>query len=563
MGIGIALSSHEGQQPQSIAVDAGLELVVGVGDVVDLVGSVSYVGVEHPPAVQWSVLNGPSDVAFHDATAVSTTAVFSVGGQYVLELLATADALSVADTLLVDVISEGQPEPSPNGPDDSPHEPGADNPRLGLHVTQMELEIWRERAKNGPYRAAGDVSQNSPGDWKRIEKNAEDFLTDPSASRWDGPSGTGCITSDQALGFIEEADRPRDAAFVDLVNGTHKYQETVSAFLIEHASDPRLDLGDSSRWCPGQLKDSPFHIANWFTIMLFAYDYLEEDSLSPSEHALLRTWFLTAAEFMSAEVDRSLDMLYVNRSEGDYRLSAIASMSCGRVTHYDGWKTCSLHRHYNNRRAAMVRFFGLAGIKFDVDALQEASKTFFREFITYSVFPDGMIGEYERWRSDLPDLGWAYAAKALATLVTLADHFARIGDSSLYKFNTSAGALGTEGGVKSLRLAIDTLQALADGQLNYYGTDKADCLSSKCRIDGINTATNWFGLHDVMIAPANLYYQDDELRKGYMRDGVAGGQYPDKPAGVGPNPPWMGDWGVYPGILFTWGQIEGVSTFPN
>ena len=29
--------------------------------------------------------------------------------------------------------------------------------RLGLHVTQEELNIWKQRASNGPYRVTGDV----------------------------------------------------------------------------------------------------------------------------------------------------------------------------------------------------------------------------------------------------------------------------------------------------------------------------------------------------------------------------------------------------------------------
>jgi hypothetical protein len=60
--------------------------------------------------------------------------------------------------------------------------------RLGLHVTQEELTIWRQRSVSGPYRIAGDVSTNSPGDWTRIAgfavTNAQSFLNAPTADRW-------------------------------------------------------------------------------------------------------------------------------------------------------------------------------------------------------------------------------------------------------------------------------------------------------------------------------------------------------------------------------------------
>src|SRR5580765_2202666 len=47
--------------------------------------------------------------------------------------------------------------------------------RLGLHVTDQELAIWQTRATSGPYKTAGDVSTNSPGDWTRINGNANTF----------------------------------------------------------------------------------------------------------------------------------------------------------------------------------------------------------------------------------------------------------------------------------------------------------------------------------------------------------------------------------------------------
>ena len=58
--------------------------------------------------------------------------------------------------------------------------------RLGLHYTQEELDIWLARIRNSPYSAAGDEQLNSPGDWARIQKNANTFMTNPSAERWKG-----------------------------------------------------------------------------------------------------------------------------------------------------------------------------------------------------------------------------------------------------------------------------------------------------------------------------------------------------------------------------------------
>ena len=61
--------------------------------------------------------------------------------------------------------------------------------RLGLHVTQEELDIWRQRAASGPYKSTGDVSANSPGDWDRIKAHADRFLNNPSTGGWDAWTG--------------------------------------------------------------------------------------------------------------------------------------------------------------------------------------------------------------------------------------------------------------------------------------------------------------------------------------------------------------------------------------
>src|SRR5262249_46634135 len=64
--------------------------------------------------------------------------------------------------------------------------------RLGLHVTQEELNIWKQRATSGPYRTAEDVSPNSPGDWERIQGYASAFLSSPSSETWSGQPAGSC-----------------------------------------------------------------------------------------------------------------------------------------------------------------------------------------------------------------------------------------------------------------------------------------------------------------------------------------------------------------------------------
>src|SRR5919109_603468 len=89
-------------------------------------------------------------------------------------------------------------------------ESAAAQTRLGLHVTQEELNIWKQRAQSGPYKSAGDVSANSPGDWTRIVNLKNTFMANPSADRWDGTAkllSNGCV--DRNAGYISPVALPQ------------------------------------------------------------------------------------------------------------------------------------------------------------------------------------------------------------------------------------------------------------------------------------------------------------------------------------------------------------------
>jgi len=435
-------------------------------------------------------------------------------------------------------------------------EPG--DASTGLHYTAEEVAIWRERSRNGPYRVAGDVRENSPGDWVRILDDANRFVADPERSVWTGPEGDGCVSRNLKAPPESASDDMRDAAFVYLVAGGDHYREAVKRVLLTLAQTPNLDFSDRDRWCPGRLSDASFAVAQWMSRTLVTYDYLGVATFTTEERALLEAWFRASARYFANEVDASLSQLFVDRSAGDYRLTEVAEANCGPVTHWDGHRLCAIHLFYNNRRASQAQFVGLVGLHQNDAVLERSAKLFFEEWLEYSVFPDGMMGEYERWEDDLPDLGWAYAASLTATMVTMADSFARHGDTSLYDLVTSEGALGTAGGAKSLLLVIRALGSHVDGSVERYGTDDRRHAGQRpYRIDGVHESSGWFSLHDVLITPANVYYQDDYVHGMYTRTGAGMPSYPARPALYGPRVVWMGDGGLYPAVLFMFGDREG------
>ena len=82
----------------------------GGSAVVSLAGSRVDDGLPNPPAAvttTWTRLGGPAPVTFGNASSPSTTATFTVAGDYVLKLTASDGALSRFDTAVVSVLTPG------------------------------------------------------------------------------------------------------------------------------------------------------------------------------------------------------------------------------------------------------------------------------------------------------------------------------------------------------------------------------------------------------------------------------------------------------------------------
>ncbi len=464
--------------------------------------------------------------------------------------------------------NEDEPSPSDDAPPRAPDD-GADGSvtggpgqRSGLHFTPQEVEIWRERAVSGPYRTSGDVSPNSPGGWTRISENAHEFAADPSAGRWTGPDQgdlSTCVPDGADAPPTSGPSRLRDAAFYTLVTQDTRYLDVAKDELLWQTQHPGTDLSDSDRWCEGVLYDlgPSWAIANWATKLLFAYDYLGDDAFTTEERRSLDAWFSEAAEFFQTDLDDKLGDNFQGRLAGDYELSGYRrdSPNCDSVNYAGGPENCSVHRYYNNRRATTARFIGLVGIHQQDPSLQSTAERFVREFVAYSVFPDGSLGDFERWEDRLPDLGWAYGIQALGPVVDIADAFARTGDTSLYDYETSNGAHGSEGGSKSLDFAVKSMGRYLDGTYERYATEDPNEVGDANRIDGEHG--DWQSVHDASLTVANVYYRDEYIHGMYTRTGEGMPSYPEDPASIGSHPVWTGWGGVFPGTLFMFGQMEG------
>ena len=90
-------------------VDAGPDSSVTLPSLASLAGAATDDGLPAGSslAVTWSASSGPGTVLFADANTATTTASFSVAGDYVLRLTATDGELSSSDTVAIAVAPEG------------------------------------------------------------------------------------------------------------------------------------------------------------------------------------------------------------------------------------------------------------------------------------------------------------------------------------------------------------------------------------------------------------------------------------------------------------------------
>jgi hypothetical protein len=447
--------------------------------------------------------------------------------------------------------------------------------RLGLHYTQEELTLWKQRILSGPYRVKNDAQPNSPGDWTRITANAHSFLSNPLADRYAQTvyKGSGCVPNANAAGYTDAqnptslGDNLRDAGFYYLLTGDARYAAAVRQALLTEAHDPWLDFTNTQRWCPGGQNDvAPgFIIAEWLTRLLYGYDYIK-NTLSEADKAQLNAWFLGAATYLRGNVDPFLDKLFVNRAAGNYAIAPSVraqEAGAGSLTYYGGPKARYVSRQYNNRRASLASFVGLAGVFLGNASLTASGKRFFQELLMFGIYPTGYYVDFLRGvNSSNPEKGYAYSV--LGPMFTTADALARNGDTELYEWSQVAGTTAATSGAdassdgvtpKGIKMHMKGMLGLRNHLKAAYATSNAANVGKEFyRIDGMTPGGN-YSVWDIMYALPNLYYQDAYIKASYLRTAAGAVPYPANAQTSGASPAWT--LGQFPGLLLMFGQMEG------
>lgn len=479
------------------------------------------------------------------------------------------------------ILGATDPPDRPTVSGGSPASTGSADAVQGLHYTADELATWRGRAAAGPFRSDGDAYTHSPGDWERIVANTEAFLAAPGDGRWSPEWGDGPIPTTRGrqthVPSFRYTARVRDAAFYALVADDERAGQSVIAELLAQARDPNADVGDRARFPSGQGRVTDtnpyFMTASALTTLLFAADYAKQWA-SPTELAELRQWHRDAADWFFPDMRDRCETRFPGRDRGDYTPGK--KPDDGRIGFLEGPPTTFYGRVHNNREGVIWLYIGLVGLDQDDPLFREQTKMWFREWVMFAVYPSagsyggrswsggGWFAEMERFEASGElgaDGGWAYVTSVLNVVGMIADHFARAGDRSLYEFETRAGLYGTEAAPdqepKSLLFALQEVTRHTNGEIRRYGTEESDLANDDYLIDGYNPESGWNGVNDVAFTVMNLYYQDPLLHQAYLRQGPGLRPHPRSPPSSGRGPTWQGFWGMYPGVLFQAGMLEG------
>jgi hypothetical protein len=369
--------------------------------------------------------------------------------------------------------------------------------RLGLHVTQEELNKWKQRRTDNSNGINGSTYKQI---WdNRILPDANNFRgqSHPGGDGyWEGWTGSGCYPKQTNVPQPGRSNGHKmlKSAFVFLLTGDTSYADPVRSELLNQIAQQGVDFGDINKWCVYNFDGNTFDVSDWVMIYLHAYDYLTAggyNGFTNTQKANILNWFRNAGNYYMAKADAQI---YENVFHGarnptpDYTCNGWGCPGDPtNPTHWQGYTVYGFQESFSARSLQGAWMAFAAGLLTNDSWLIERGKRTFRESIMFSVFPDGTPMEMNRWR-DGPNQevgaasSWGHMMGNVGPLISMADILARTGDTSLYTFSTTEGQYGTQGGPKSLEQYVVLMSRLVNGTVNRYGSDNGT-INADTKID--------------------------------------------------------------------------------
>jgi len=125
------------------------------------------------------------------------------------------------------------------------------------------------------------------------------------------------------------------------------------------------------------------------------------------------------------------------------------------------------------RPSACAHFVGQAGVYFNDAALIASAKRYFKEWVMFGVWGDGVQSEWQRNEgSSAPKQGLVYGTHNITGALEVAARTAAMGDRELADFSTTYGIWGTESATpKTIWTAFDHYLLITQGGRKYVSPD--------------------------------------------------------------------------------------------
>lgn len=361
-------------------------------------------------------------------------------------------------------------------------------------ISPPELLLWQSRLSAGPYRLPGDAITNSPPDAATIRTFANAFRANPivfgntnaeSTTIWTGYStNIYTLTNPQIEALNQSPDwqgvKALCAAFIFATSGDTSYGNPVV-----RAIRAQLAVGGNSNlanWPLTTAYEAGFPEAKLYQRIELAYDYVRTLVPFPERQQWEGNFTASSTYLCNRQTLGRIGQALPNRLSADYTVLRQDAAPGGwpaldptnpiygtpdRYQNWTGDNTMRTHRnlngtlgnrisrlaeHYNNRQADKMYMVALTSIITGNQFLQSYATTFFTEWVAFSSYPDGTLGEWGQRGNyyDVPAQGLHYSMIAVQAYLLFAQFLANQGDSSLANYSTSFTIHATPG-TRSIR----------------------------------------------------------------------------------------------------------------
>jgi F5/8 type C domain len=413
--------------------------------------------------------------------------------------------------------------------------------RLGLHVTQEELNIWRQRMTDNVNKINGFTYASIYQNRILADANAFKNQTHPGGDgSWAGYTGTGCVPSDNPsitpgaggtpFGYGSGAYMMR-SAYNFLLTGDRSYADPVRTELLNQITKPGTDWANTSKWCYQTLGTSnSIHIIPWIFRLLVAYDYVvagEKAGLtavfSATEKAAINQWFVNSANVWKDALNRIANCCFAYHGifASPQDLTPSGGATPLRLLYYGGpsMPQATYNTFFNQPMNNVILMMGV-GVMTNNASLKQSASAFATAFIKAGIWDNGAVADFGRWADcnpTCPGSMWGHTAGPMNTLTAVADMLARAGDTSLYDLTAPTQVIGGSGGTVSLRKALNLWARMANKTTLLYGTSNAAEVGPSKLLSWDTNGGTAGDYTDFASMAANLYYNDPDIHTAMTR----------------------------------------------